>query len=562
MLKSLHVKDLAIIDEAQVEFGNGLNVITGETGAGKSMVIGSVNIALGGKFSKEMIRNGADSASVEMEFEAKDKRVDEKLEELELPVNSGSVLISRRISESGKSVIRINGEQASVKDIKELSPMLINIHGQREHFSLLSEEKQLKLVDDYAGKSAAKLLSQVYEEYKKYSALKEELSKTEISDEERLRELSYIDFALSEIDAAALKEGEEEELAERHKILSNSANIREALGLVYSLISEGNENASSVYDSLGEAQRAMSRVSSLDEKLSELSDELFDAADLIDTFSRDVNAYLNDMDDGEELSEVTERLDLIREILKKYGGSVENVLKFKKECEEKKQKYEDYENYQNDLKRKLVKCDEDLKNASDKLSKERKKAAKELSKKIEEALIGLNFLSASFEIRVLENEKFSSKGTDSVCIYLSTNPGQKPMPMDKVASGGELSRIMLAIKSVLADKDDIEALIFDEIDTGISGRTAEKVAEMLSRLGMGHQVICITHLPQIASMADTHYMIEKHADGGFTASSVYQLDEEGMVQEIARLTSGAKITESGIENAREMKKLAKEFKKG
>jgi DNA repair protein RecN (Recombination protein N) len=562
MLRSLHIENLAIIDKADVELGKGLNIMTGETGAGKSVIIGSVSAALGGKLSKDMIRNGSDSAMVELCFETDDKKVADKLSELSLPENAGEVLISRRISSSGKTVLRVNGEQAGINDVRELAGMLINIHGQRENMTLLSAQSQLKLVDTFAGKPAAEQAEKVSCAFSEYKMVLDELNEATLNDDERMREISFLEYALNEIDGASLKAGEEEELSEKYRKLSNLKAIKEGLSEVYSLTAGSLSDDADVAaaEKISMAQKVITRISGFDERISEFLRELSQVQDILDTFNRDVADYLEDAEENDEFDNVSKRLDIIRALDVKYGGTIEKVLDYRDECSAKLEKYRDYDEYKKKLSSRLKKKEAELADLSSELTEIRKKAAAELSLKIRKALENLNFLQGLFEIRIDCKNKFSASGTDNAAIFISTNPGQPMQPLEKIASGGELSRIMLAIKSVFADKNDIEALVFDEIDTGISGHTAEKVAETLTNLALGHQIICITHLPQIAAMADKHFVIEKHIESGTTKTCIRELLNDGMVDELMRLTSGAKVTESLRNNAVEMKKSADEYK--
>lgn len=552
MLISLHVKNFAIIEEEEVFFGDNLNILTGETGAGKSIIIGSINACLGGKVSKEIVRKGAPYAFAELNFHTDDLKILTKLSELDLTCEDGEIIISRRIMANGRSSAKVNGETVTAAVLKEISALLIDIHGQHEHQSLLDKAMHLKLLDRYAREETGESKTKVREYYEEYTAIRKELSSSEMDEEKRLRELSFLDYAINEIESARLVIGEDEELTARHRLLSNAASIAEGMGTVYRLTGEDDGAA----DKLGRAVRQMSRIAEYDTELSSLLEQASEIEGLMNDFNREVSEYIDNLSDsGEELAEVEERLDLIERLKQKYGPETGDVLVYLKESRKKRDRLADYDAYLDGLRKKAAAAEKNLKAASGKLSELRRKKAIVLTETLKKALIDLNFLDVRFEM-VFSVKNYTAEGIDDVEFFISTNPGEELRPLSKVASGGELSRIMLAIKSVLADKDEIETLIFDEIDVGVSGRTAQKVSEKLALIAKGHQVICITHLPQIAAMADTHFIIEKQSDGVSTKTSICQLDLDGSVQEIARILGGAAITDTVLKNAREMKQLA------
>ena len=556
MLLNLHVKNLAIIDEIEVEFSEGLNVLTGETGAGKSIIIGSINIALGGKVSKDVIRTGTEFALVELTFLAEDSEQINSLEKLGITLEEDVVVISRKITKC-RTINRVNGETVSVSMLKSIADILIDIHGQNEQQSLLYKNKHMEIVDRYAAEKMCGRDMEFSEMYRQYKDMLVKYSEKEMSEEERLREVSFIRYELEQIEQAHLVKGEEEKLQERYRYLSNANEIKSGINEVYSLVEDSYGDSQSVSQMLGRSSHILAKISGYDERLKELARQIADIDELIMDFNRDLQEYASDMDEnGEEFAEVETRLDLVRTIKSKYGATTELVENYAKDLENKLEKYEAYEEYRANLEKKIEIYKIKLEKLGESISKIRKKCSAELEKRITDALIDLNFLQVKFEIAVRELDEFNSKGKDEVEFMISTNPGEDLKPIGQAASGGELSRIMLAIKAVLAEHDSIGTLIFDEIDVGISGRTAQKVAEKMAFIGHSHQVICISHLAQIAAMADHNYLIEKNNLLNKTSTVIRQLEGDEIVEEIARILGGAKITDAVLESAREMKQLA------
>lgn len=556
MLLNLHVKNLAIIDEIEVEFSEGLNVLTGETGAGKSIIIGSINIALGGKVSKDIIRTGTEFALVELTFLAEDSEQINSLEKLGITLEEDVVVISRKITKC-RTINRVNGETVSVSLLKSIADILIDIHGQNEQQSLLYKNKHMEIVDRYAAEKMCGRDMEFSEMYRQYKDMLVKYSEKEMSEEERLREVSFIRYELEQIEQAHLVKGEEEKLQERYRYLSNANEIKSGINEVYSLVEDSYGDSQSVSQMLGRSSHILAKISGYDDRLKELARQIADIDELIMDFNRDLQEYASDMDEnGEEFAEVETRLDLVRTIKSKYGATTELVENYAKDLENKLEKYEAYEEYRANLEKKIEIYKIKLEKLGESISKIRKKCSAELEKRITDALIDLNFLQVKFEIAVRELDEFNSKGKDEVEFMISTNPGEDLKPIGQAASGGELSRIMLAIKAVLAEHDSIGTLIFDEIDVGISGRTAQKVAEKMAFIGHSHQVICISHLAQIAAMADHNYLIEKNNSLNKTSTVIRQLEGDEIVEEIARILGGAKITDAVLESAREMKQLA------
>lgn len=556
MLVHLHVKNLALIEEAEVEFRPGLNILTGETGAGKSILLGSMQLILGGKTSRNMIRENADYALVELLFQVENPKVLKKLEALEITPEEGQILLSRKIMD-GRSISKINGETCTVGQMKAAAACLLDIHGQHEHQSLLYRDKQLEILDSYGRERVFPQKVLVEEAYRKYRKNLEELNSLDIDEEQKNREMAFLEFEITEIENAALTPGEDEELERQYKKLSNARKIMEILQTVHTIT--GYENGAG--DMTGTALREMTKVTQYDEELESLSQTLNEADSLLNDFHRELSSYLDDLVfDEETFYQVERRLDLINNLKAKYGQEISGILSYRDKQIEKLEKLRKYEEYFQAAKEKVQRAEKKLEEASYELSKIRQEYKEQLEQKVIEGLKDLNFLDVDFAIRFDRRKNYTPHGFDDVEYEISTNPGETRKPLGQIVSGGELSRIMLALKAILADRDEVETLIFDEIDTGISGRTAQKVSEKMAVIGNHHQVLCITHLPQIAAMADTHFEIEKHVKGSETATQIHPLNEEDSVRELARLLGGAEITAAVLENAKEMKELAQVHK--
>ena len=552
MLTNIHVKNFAIIDEADIDLADNLNIFTGETGAGKSLLLGALNMALGARTQKDIVRNDADFALSELTFSDVSEKAKDLLEK-EGYTAEDEVVISKKLLSNGRSVVRVNGETASAGLVKELAGVLIDIYGQNEHQSLLKKENQLSIVDEFAGKDLSELKGKLKEEYKTYSDLKKEFESLNDDEQARKRREDLLEYEIDEIENAALKDGEEEELKDRHRFLANARLITEGLGEAYEALT-GDGRAS---DSLSEAIRALSRISEYDDRLSEMTDALSDIDSVLSDSIRDIGDFQNSLpDDSRELEEVEERLDLISKLKSKYGATVELINRYYEEAKKELERLSDYEGYSKKLKTDLAESEKRLTALCKDATKKRKAAAEKLGAKIMEALAELNFNQTEFKIEISEKDGYTANGKDECTFMMSMNPGESTRPLMDVASGGELSRIMLGIKSVMAGKDSVGTLIFDEIDAGISGRTAQKVSEKLSKIATEHQVIRITHLAQIASMADSHYEIIKRVEDGRTKTSIHRLDDKEIKNELARLIGGAELTDKVYESAEEMKKLA------
>lgn len=558
MLIHLHVKNLALIEDIEVEFGPGLNILTGETGAGKSVLLGSMQLILGGRTARDMIRTGASCALVELLFQVENKKAEQALNSLGIFTEEGQVLLSRKIMD-GRSINKINGETCTVGQMKAAAECLLDIHGQHEHQSLLYQEKQLEILDAYGREKirpAKKAVRQSYEEYRKYMRALKELDTDE---EQRNREKAFLEFEISEIEKAHLVQGEDEELETLYRRLNNGKLILETLQSVHSLT--GYDSGQGAGEAVGTGVRELLRVTEYDTQLESMAETLQEIDGLLNDFNRELSSYVEDLSfDDETFYETEKRLDQINGLKAKYGRTIEEILEYQNTQQQKLEKLARYEENFLEARQNLKKAEEQLEKDSYVLSEIRKDYSKTLTEKIIEGLRDLNFLDVKFRIDFQRKQEFTDNGYDSIEYEISTNPGESVKPLGRIVSGGELSRIMLAIKAILADRDQIETLIFDEIDTGISGRTAQKVSEKMAVIGSCHQVLCITHLPQIAAMADTHFEIEKHQKGSETITEIHPLGERESVRELARLLGGAEITEAVLKNAMEMKELAQVHK--
>lgn len=554
MLTYLHVKNLALIEEAEIDFSEGLNILTGETGAGKSIVIGSVSLALGGKLSRDMLREGADYGLVELVFQVVRESQRKRLLDLGVIPEEDQVIISRKILDK-RSMNKINGETVSLSQLKEAASVLIDIHGQHEHQSLLQKKKHLEILDEFSKEELGPVKEALFEAYRRFQDLTKKQKEAELDEESRLREISLLEFQLNEIEQAGIELGEDEELEQQYRRMTHGKKILEAAGAAYSMT--GYEEPQAAGGVIGHALRELQSVAAYDEELSPLLEQLTDVDALLNDFNRDMAEYLTSLEFSEEtFFQTEERLNTLNQLKAKYGRTLEQVLAWQEKSRERLEHLLDYDGYLQKLREDLAAVEEELSKLCDRASKIRKKGAKKLCGEIRDHLVDLNFLDVKFELHFETLEGYTSLGKDDVEFLISVNPGEPLRPLMKIASGGELSRIMLAIKTVLADKDDIDAVIFDEIDVGISGRTAQRVSEKMMLIGKTRQVICITHLAQIAAMADSHYRIEKMVNNGETRTRIRKLKQTEEIEELARILGGAEITDAVMKNAEEMKHLA------
>ena len=551
MLLELHVKNLALIEQVDLEFFAGLTVLSGETGAGKSILIDSINLALGAKVGKDVVRAGADFAYIELLFCINDRLKLDAIRKMDIEVGEdGLITMSRKISKQ-KNVLRINGEVIAAAKGRKLMSLLIDIHSQHESYGLLEVSKQLQLIDLFAEDRIKEVKDDIKEEYQNYKAIEEKLSET-LEENLRKREIEFLKYEIEEIEDAQLKEGEEQELVQRYSKIKNASRIADAMSKISSYIEE---------DGISPSLKLISSVVQYDEELSDIESQLFDAESIIADLRHSIYNYIDELDfNEEEFDTINSRLDTIRSLQGKYSEDLKEINKIYEGKKERLEFLENYEELISEYKEQQRSSVAKLNELCDKLSGLRKESAGVLKESIIRELHDLNFLGVDFDIEFKKLSDFTPQGRDSVELMISTNPGNPKKPLREIASGGELSRIMLAIKTVLADLDEVDTLIFDEIDTGISGRTAQKVSEKLMLIGRGHQVICITHLPQIAAMADHNYLIEKHTDGHSTKTEISYVKEKRLVEEIARLIGGSKITEAVLQTAKEMKDLADKLK--
>ncbi len=558
MLESLHVKNLALIDEVEIDFFKGLNILTGETGAGKSIIIGSVNLALGAKADKEYIRTGAEYALVELVFSLNEgqKRI---LKEMGFPTEDDTLLLQRKIM-AGRSVCKVNGETATTAQIRSLSGFLLDMYGQHEHQSLLKPSKHKEMLDSYAGDPMRELKDRLSDLYESYKKLEEELSFGQMDENTRSREAELLSFEVNEIEAASLTRGEDEELERSYRRMNNAKRMKEAVYTANSLT--GYEGDTSAGEAIGRALRELRNVCGYDEEIEPLISQLTDIDNLLNDFNRAMADYRESLEfDEEEFLQTEERLNILNHLKGRYGATIEDVLKAYQEKKDRLKKLESYDEYLEGLSQKIREEKAKLLSVCSEVSALRKKTAVSLSEKLTKAMKDLNFADVDFSIDIVPDEEhFTQEGYDRITFMISTNPGEKKKPLADVASGGELSRIMLAFKTVFADEEGTDTLIFDEIDTGISGKTAWKVSEKLGRLSGEHQIICITHLPQIAAMADSHFLIEKQVEQERTITRIKRLDEEESLRELARLLGSGSVTKAVLSNACEMREMAQKSK--
>lgn len=552
MLENLHVKNLALIEEEDITFLDGLHILSGETGAGKSIILGALGLALGGKVSKDMLRDPGKEALVEAVFRITRDSQRKQLAELDIEPYDDEVILSRKITES-RSVAKINGEMVPAIKMKEVGDIFLDIHGQNDHQSLLHKKKHLEMLDEYAKNEVGPLKERMQAAYKTYAAKQQEWKEANQLDGDREREISFLEYEIKEITEVNLEIGEDARFENQYRRLSNSKRIMEALSEAYQQTS-GSDGAS---EQVGRAVQRLHQILSYDEALEPMFESLNDIDSLLSDFNRDLSQYMAEAEFDEEMfAQIDGRLNEINRLKDKYGATIEDILATKQEKEDRLEKLMHHEAYLAKLTQALNDAKKEAEDAAFALSGMRKRYAKELSGKVEEALMDLNFLDVHFSMEFLQTDHIGADGYDDAQFMIRTNPGEPIRPLKDIASGGEMSRIMLAIKTVLAEHDDIDTLIFDEIDAGISGRTAQAVSEKLHLVAKEHQVICITHLPQIAAMADHHYLIQKDVVGNETISSIEALSYHDSIKELARMLGGTTITQTVLDNAKEMKDLA------
>ena len=548
MLVNLHISNIALIDELDIDFSDGLNILTGETGAGKSIIIGSIGIGLGGRFDQSLLRDSSRDGMVELLFDIDDIMA-EKLRSLEIEVSDGEVLISRRLV-GGKTINRINDRTVTVSKLRMAAGMLINLHAQHEQRTLLKPEMHMELLDS-SDPGIEELKNEVRSIYQEHKAVSDKLAQMRTDKADRIKRMDFLDYEIKEIENAKLRSGEDEELELQFKKGSNAKEITEITSEVYSIT--GYDSDRSAGNQLSRAVRDIQSLTRLDEGAAELTNLLTDIEGLLSDFNRQLSEYMKDSDfSEEELREVESRLNLINSLKVKYGQSIEEISKSLSELKTEYDELGRYDDIIEELTAKEKELTEKLEEKSGKLSDKRKKAADRLCRDISKAMAELNFNRVDFSMHFEKLDRFTPSGTDRAVFYISTNIGEEPGPLNEIASGGELSRVLLAMKSAISEKGGTPTLIFDEIDSGISGVTAQKVGEMMKKLSGSHQIIAITHLPQIAAAADSAFLIEKTVENDRTFTNIRGLDKEERVNELARLLGGDKVTDSVIAAAREM----------
>jgi len=550
MINYLHVKNLALIDEAEIQFGEGLNILSGETGAGKSIIIGSLGLALGDRADSESIRTGAESALVELSVSTDDDRVWKKLREMDIEHDSDEIIIKRRIY-PGRSDCRINGESVTLKQLSAVSDMLIDICGQRESQKLLKNSALRVMLDECGGAQIADLLAQVKTVHREYTDILCKLDEVDEDESLRKRKADLAAFEIEEIDSANLTVGEDIEVENNYRRMSHSAKIAEAVGMVLNIC--GYDEGSS--GMISRALREIRSVSEYDDRLGCAESMLLDLDSLSSDLIRELDSYIEDNAyDPIAFAELTDRLNLINRLKDKYGSSIEAILQYRDKREDELNRYNDHENYLSELNKQKDMVYARLIKLCAGLHSLRSESACKLASRLINELGDMNFENCELKVKVEANpEKITASGYDEIDFEISMNPGEPLMSLSQVASGGELSRIMLAIKCVSADRDEIDTLVFDEIDTGISGVTAWKVGEKLEKLSGTHQVICITHQAQIAAHADKHFLISKSVDNGRTSTAIEPLESEGMITELARMMGSDEMSDAALLAARELK---------
>lgn len=538
MITNLHIKNIGIIDDLEIDLNKGMNVLTGETGAGKTLIIDSISIICGGRFSKEMIRKGENHSYVELCMYVPND------------VNSidGNIIITREIYNNGRNMCKINGRLVTVAELKNFMSNYIEIHGQNDNQKLLDSRTHIKYLDNFSGEEIFQLKNEYKEKYQRYNEIRRELKNNYGDEKEKQRKLDLLRYQLNEIQEARLKDGEESELEERSKLIRNSEKIAKNLSEAEMAIGEN------TIDLIGNAIRALEKIGNIDRKYEETTTSLKDIYYGIQEISSNLSGYLSDIEfDEQEREEVETRLDIIDNLKRKYGNNIEEILKYADEIADEIKKIENVDEYNNKLKNEQKQIEKEMTKIAEKISKIRKENAEELNKKINKELEDLEMKNAKINVKVeYKIEQFFEDGKDQVGIYIKTNVGENESELTKIASGGEMSRIMLAIKKVLAEVDKMPVMIFDEIDTGISGKAAKSVANKMRSISKNHQVLCISHLAPIAAMADYNYFISKKVENDRTCTSIKLLNEQEVLCEIARISSG-EINDVTLQYANELR---------
>lgn len=548
MLNHLSIKNVAVIDKLDVDFHGGVSVLTGETGAGKSIIIDSINMILGDRANKELVRYGTDKAVVQAVFDAPES-VCSLLADNDIDVDDGEIIITRQLTKEGKSTARINGMAVTLNILREISDVLINIHGQHDNQALLTPVRHVAFLDAYAGNE--EYIKAYKEILKEKREIEKKINSLEMDEQEKMQKIDLLEYQVNEIKKASLEKGEEEDLKEQREIYSNAEQITNSVNEAYQNIYGGDE-IQSAYDGVSIAVEALSKIRDINPQINSMYESLSTAMYQIEDTAHEIKEFGDSIEfDEQALNDIEERLDLISRLKRKYGGGIEEILEYLSKAEGELSDIKLSDERTNELKEQLANVTDSLKKKGRELSERRKKYGAVLEKGIEEALHELNMEKAKFHVNI-ESGVFYENGMDKVEFVISANPGEPLKPLVKIASGGELSRVMLAIKSILADTDCVDTMIFDEIDTGVSGRAAMSIAKKLSAIGKHRQVICITHLPQLTAAADNHYLINKDTDGEMASTTLIELDDEGREQELARIIDGGEVSELALNHAKEM----------
>lgn len=549
MLQNIHVKNIALIKEIDIDFSDGLNVVTGETGAGKSLILGSVAMGVGLNSSKEIVTEGESEALIELTFSVHSKEVKKILKDNDIELDDDIIILQRKINKN-RITNRINFQSVSLSLLKEVGAKLIQIHGQHDNQLLLNKKEHTRLLDCYGGIELIALLDEYRIGYNKLSKIEKDITQLEITRDNRARDIDYFEYVIEEIDQAGLQVGEDAELRDEYKHLIAIRNSSDDINRAYGAISDVG------YDAVSDALSYMQKTVNADKAFGDIYSQLVEVEILLSDIVSDLSSIKDDYCfDQERFDIIDERIDLLDSLKKKYGTTLEDVIKFRDEIEEK---LEISKNSVTLLKKLYTDREELLLELNSKalsIRKKRKEACKKMEEKMSEILEELNFQQVRFKVVLEELTYLGENGLDSIELYISTNVGYDLKPLSKVASGGELSRIMLAIQSIISDLYVVDSMIFDEIDAGISGKTATMVAKRLKEMSENKQIICVTHLAQIAAVGDTHFKIDKLTDNGVTTTQLEKLNEEKSVEEVARLLSGIELTETTIQNARELKEL-------
>lgn len=549
MLQTLYIENIAVIEKTSIDFSRGLNVLTGETGAGKSIIIDSINAIMGQRTSKEIIRTGSDSAFVSAQFNDINESVKAKLEELGFDDDDGTLILQRTINQSGKNTCKINGRPATVSMLRELSKSLINIHGQHESYELFSPDTHIDYIDSYG--RCEQLLEEYKEKYREYKILKKKLNEANSDESERLREIDLLSFQTTELFDADVQQGEEERLESERTALMSFEKISSLLNKARMMLN-GNDDTNGGLEAVDIAMTSLQKASEFNAEFEPISDSLSDTYYNLRDCADSIEDAIDSLEsDPQRLEEIEERLDLLNRLSRKYNCPCDELMAVANTMQARLEELLNYDKNRDELLESCKIAEENAMATAKKLSILRKNTAKDFAKKVKQEMSFLNMPNVEL-VPQFEETEFSAKGIDKVELLISANPGETPRPVAKIASGGELSRMMLAIKTVLASADTVDTLIFDEVDTGISGSASEKVGLKLKEASASSQVLCVTHQAQIAALADCHYLIAKNIEQGRTYTQVSELDHNGRVNELARIIGGVNITDAAVMHAESM----------